>query len=97
MNNKAMEKKIATGEALDLKDCDRVKSEDWPGEAYLIPEDSEVARRLEHGDGVDICDSSKELWMWSVGRRVEDDKLFASAFYPPVFYEKPGYNCLWLR
>lgn len=95
MRNRAMQAALDDKLAIDLKDYERVTSPDFPGKAYLIPPQSEAGLKLAGGGETDFCDSSTEEWIWSVGRRVEDDKVFASK--TPCFYQLPGYNCVWLR
>lgn len=55
--NRAMARKILSREAFDLKDAPRI------GRYYVI-------ERRHVSDAIcrDLCDSSTESWIWSVGR-----------------------------
>ncbi len=94
VNNRSMAEKLKSGLAVDLKDCDRVSSSEWPGEAYLIS-DQKVISRLEEDVETDFCDSKLESWIWSIGRRIDDGKVFAST--DVCFYEHLDFFCMWLR
>lgn len=54
MQNKAMERKIRTGECLDVSGCERTVAGDY------------VLR--EFVDDVDYCDARAEHWIWSIGK-----------------------------
>jgi hypothetical protein len=46
-------------------------------------------------DGYDYCDAKNERWMWSIGQRVTDSRIFAAT--DTRFYANPMFKCLWLR
>lgn len=82
MNNKRMEEKLATRECLDVR---VIGKEIEPGLFELemfLPD-------------VDYADAKNEAWIWSIGKRISDGKIFAST--ETVLYNKPGFECLWLR
>ncbi len=91
MQNKAMERKIKSGNAIDLKDCERIDapstSEGNHKNAYYILKDFE--------DDMDYCDSSSESWIWSIGRRKSDGVILAST--TSDLYQNPDFECLFLR
>lgn len=63
MLNKAMERKLKNGEAIDLSKCQR------EGRYYIV---------RAFVDGVDYCDAETESWIWSIGRRYSDGVVLAS-------------------
>lgn len=101
MDNKAMERKLRSGECLAV---DKIgwKVDDLPlnginytrlhGVVYELPMSYIV--RLETGN-YDLCIVETESWIWSVGVRESDGRVFAST--SAEFYEQPGYKCIWLR
>lgn len=84
MNNLAMQEKLASGECLDLN----VIGEEQPDGTYEI-------RPGEFKEDVDYCDAEDERWVWSIGRRLSDGRVFAS--FDTRFYGTEEYKCLWLR
>lgn len=80
--NRAMERKLASGDALDVSAFKRT-----PDGHYVIPEGTDL-------EG-DFCDAQTEEWIWSIGRDLETGITLAST--STVFYQNPGYECLWLR
>lgn len=46
-------------------------------------------------DGKDYCDPVKERWIWSIGRRFSDGKIFAAT--DARFYGDRNHDCLFLR
>lgn len=46
-------------------------------------------------EDVDYCDAKKELWIWSIGKRYSDNKIYAAT--DGRFYQNKNYECLWLR
>lgn len=44
---------------------------------------------------VDYCDAQTESWIWSIGRRKSDGKIFAAV--DTRYYLDDAYECLWLR
>lgn len=97
MLNKAMQRKIESGEALDLKDCRRL------GPYYVIPQ---AADSIE---GFDLCDSRGEVWIWSAGiveRPMSFKYLGVEVLVPKGthlasgtadLYQREGVRCTFLR
>ncbi|MGH7165480.1 MAG: hypothetical protein ACREIS_08165, partial [Nitrospiraceae bacterium] len=71
MRNKAMERKLADGEALDVLAV---------GERT---EDPQVFRLRTFAEDIDYCVSDTEQWIWSIGRLA--DGAFVAAT-DPRFY-----------
>lgn len=85
MSNKAMARKLAAGECLDLSPLARTDDGD-----YIVPE-SWVGIIEDR----DLCNANDETWIWSVGRRRADGVVLAS--HSSKLYQNPSYECLWLR
>ncbi|MGV3588599.1 MAG: hypothetical protein ACO1OF_16455 [Adhaeribacter sp.] len=92
MQNKRMQQKIAMGHAIDVSDCPLASDGDpnhplspLPA-SYILPEFKE---------GMDYCDSQKEVWIWSIGKHLETGQILAAT--DGRFYENPEYKCLFLR
>lgn len=85
MNNLRMK------EALEKKSCLDVNVVGTPFEGFegLVWE----LKRFE--DGMDYCDAAGEQWIWSIGRRRTDRRIFAST--DTRFYGNEMFECLWLR
>ena len=81
MDNKAMERKIKSGEAIDISQCEEIDKG-----LYLL---------AEFKEGVDYCDAKKEAWVWSMGRRLSDGQIHASL--GNGLYQNAEYECLFLR
>lgn len=81
MLNKAMERKFATGEAIDI-----AIHRDETGLFYVLP---------EFIDGKDYADGEREEWIWSIGRELETGRIVAST--DTRFYGNPKFECLFLR
>jgi hypothetical protein len=77
-----MKRKLQTGEALSVLKEGRRLSESM----------FELKRFVED---VDYCDPEGERWIWSIGERFSDGKIFAST--DTRFYGDPNYSCLFLR
>jgi len=82
MINLAMQRKLATGECLDVLTMGK---EIKPG----------VYELNSFVDDVDYCDSKKELWIWSIGKEYKTGRIVASI--NADLYQNPEYECLWLR
>lgn len=94
MLNKAMQRKLESGEAIDVADAPRL------GPYYIL---EEVI------DGRDYCDAKSEAWIWSIGRAerelsfkfdgvthlVRAGTILASP--ATDLYQRDGFQCLWLR
>jgi len=103
MENKAMERKLASGEAIDLKDCKRIPflsggitekdggifEGNTKNPLYIIERDWNLIADL------DFCDSLIENWIWSIGKRKSDALIVAST--TADLYQNDEYECLWLR
>lgn len=81
MRNQSMARKLRRGEAVDVATCPR------------DPDGNYILQSFE--EGKDYCDSRTEEWIWSIGRRLEDNALLAST--GTTFYQNDRYVCLWLR
>ena len=81
MNNQAMQRKLADGEAIDISGCEQT-----PDGLYVLK---------DFREGVDYCDAVTERWIWSIGRRRSDSVLHASL--SGDLYLNPEYECVWLR
>lgn len=82
MRNKAMERKLADGEAIDVLMV-----------GYRT-EDPQVFRLRSFSEGIDYCASDTEQWIWSIGRLADGAILAAT---DPRLYGQEGVECLWLR
>lgn len=82
MENLAMLRKLKIGEALNVL----VEGKKLSSSMY------ELHRFVEDKD---YCDPLAERWIWSVGRRFSDGKIFAAT--DTRFYGDPNYECLFLR
>jgi len=81
--NQRKQEKLESGEAIDLSNCER------EGRYYVVPEN------LWDDSGVDYCDSIREAWIWSIGRRYSDGVILADT--SGIFYQNNNFQCLWLR
>lgn len=86
-----MERKIARGDAIDIKDCERLPADGtFEGNnknPYYILKSFE--------DDMDYCDSTLENWIWSIGRRKSDGLILAST--TADLYQNDEFDCLFLR
>jgi hypothetical protein len=46
-------------------------------------------------EGKDYCDPVNERWIWSIGERFSDGKIFAATDIR--FHNDPNFSCLFLR
>lgn len=81
MLNQAMKRKLDTGECVDLATCKKT-----PEGHYILD---------VYTDGKDYCDSRREAWIWSIGRRRTDGVILAAT--DNTFYQNNDFLCLWLR
>jgi hypothetical protein len=44
---------------------------------------------------VDYADVEDQTWIWSIGRRRRDGRIFAAVDIR--FFQNPDYDCLWLK
>ena len=91
MINKAMERKLQKGEAWDVEKVGiRFRELDSVyGKVYELKDQSFLEA------DVDLCIASTEEWIWSVGVRYSDGRVFAST--TDNFHQNSNYNCIWLR
>lgn len=82
MKNLAMARKVRKGEAIDLRGAKRTEEGEYILEEFV--------------DGVDYCDTEREVWIWSIGvngygeiRAATDGRFYQS--------ERNGWKCLFLR
>ena len=85
MRNRAMYRKITTGEAVDLSETSREG-------AYYVLTDEQVAAINQEKD---FCVAKTEEWIRSIGRRNSDGVVLAST--DAEFYQNAAFECLWLR
>lgn len=81
-SNLAMKRKLDTGDCLDVLKIGTLVE---PG----------VYELRQFFENVDYCDASKESWIWSIGKRASDGKVFAAV--DARYYQAADYECLWLR
>jgi hypothetical protein len=77
-----MKRKLESGEALDVRKEGR---EIEPG----------IYELREFKEGLDYCDSEIEEWIWSIGKSEKTGQIVAST--GTVFYQREGWECLFLR
>ncbi len=105
MQNRRMQEKLATGEAVDLSGCPRSAH----GE-YLLGQvevedlaaattDHEVLQLAERytvfAEDTDYCNAATEAWIWSIGVHRETGRVWAS--HSASKYRNPAFVCIWLR
>lgn len=89
LHNLSMQTGLERGETIDLLTIGR---EIEPG---LYEIDLQKCPIDTFSQGLDFCDSSKEKWVYSVGKNLASSKVYAST--DSRFYCNPEYECLWLR
>lgn len=82
MKNLRMCEKLNLGECIDVRQIGREI-----GNGLFVLD--------EYKDGVDYCDAQTEQWIWSIGKRIEDDVIVASL--DTSLYMNPQFVCVWLR
>ena len=85
MQNLAMKKKLDAGIAYDVNAVGKMV-EGFEGVVWEL-------QRYENDS--DYCDAVQEQWIWSIGQRVTDKRIFAAT--DTRFYQNPMFECLWLR
>jgi len=90
MKNKAMQRKLKARDAIDLAGFPK----NVEGDYILSP-----TYDRQTIDGVDLCDSEAETWIWSVGLLKDGTLLASSQSYPDVkFYPSTDkHECVWVR
>ncbi len=81
MLNKAMQRKLRKGEAVDVCGCTTLK------EGHYILDD--------FFEDTDYCDAEKEQWIWSIGVQYATGKIVAST--SSNLYQNPEFECIFLR
>jgi hypothetical protein len=81
MQNRAMLRKITSGQCIDISDCMRTV-------------DGHYVLR-EFVEGKDYCDAADEAWIWSIGKHRETGIILASR--ASDLYQNPEVECLFLR
>lgn len=84
MTNLAMQRKLDSGEALDVNN-EGVELLGWPGHWIL----------QRFVDNKDYCDSKREAWIWSIGLMKSTGQIIAST--ASDLYQNDAYDCLFLR
>lgn len=82
MQNLAMQERLRRGDALNVLIEGR-KVDDATYELKRFVEDK------------DYCDPQAERWIWSIGQRISDNKIFAAT--DTRYHDSPNYSCLFLR
>ena len=82
MQNLAMQRKLQLGEAINVLT-----------EGRKIDDSMYEIRNFKQN--VDYCDPVAERWIWSVGQRIVDNKIFGAT--DARFYDNPNYSCLFVR
>lgn len=91
MKNRAMARKLASGEAVDVRSL--MRSAEW--QAHVDGSNAMLYHLERYIDGVDYCDAQDERWIWSIGLCLLDGKVIAST--DTRFYKNAEFDCLWLR
>lgn len=86
MRNLFMERELRKGEALDVSGCKRTKDGD-----YILPRRMHPPKLRNQ----DYCDAKIVEWIWSIGRSKRTGEVIASL--RSKFYQRPGWECIWLR
>lgn len=93
--NFAMKRAVDAGEAVDVGAFGVQTTTPDP----LIRGTVELTNELtveEICDGeLDFCDLGSGRWIWSIGQREADGRVFAA--FDARFYQRAGFVCLWLR
>lgn len=90
MINKAMERRIAEGEAIDISTISDVAV----GTAER-PVTFKFHAHVQDIMAVDYCHAPTELWIWSIGRSKETGVIYAAI--DGRYYQNDKYECVWLR
>lgn len=85
MNNLRMKEGLESKKCIDVNTIGTEK-EGFEGRVW------ELKKFIEDHD---YCDAKGEQWIWSIGQRVTDNRIFASV--DTRFYQNPMFKCLWLR
>lgn len=85
-----MERKIYSGECVCVDLIGKEVSNEFSGYGRVY-ELNDVTDILD----CDFCIKKDEQWIWSIGKDLKTNKIFAST--TPNFYQNDDYECLWLR
>ncbi len=85
MENEVMKDLLRKGECVDVG-AHGLPVEGFEGTVWELP---------FFRDGAEYCYAAKEQWVWSIGKRRTDGRIFASL--DTRFYGNPMFECLWLR
>lgn len=83
LNNKAMQRKLDEGSAIDVGEYEHMTDG-----LYRLPLDLKIG-------SLDLCVAKTEQWIWSVGKHKVTGDVFAST--DDRFYKNADYECVWLR
>lgn len=100
LRNKAMQRKLEAGRAIDLTTCAQTATGAYVLEKFV--------------EGVDYCDSTSEAWVWSIAkltrplpsvmadgsRRTLEPGVYLAAMDSRFYHAEqraPAYDCVWLR
>lgn len=93
LDNLSMERALTNGKCLDVSACDRNSDDDYILRSEL--RDAAVAQDERNRGDTDFCDAVKEVWIGSIGLCEASQVVLASV--SGKFYQRPGFNCLFLR
>lgn len=92
MVNKTMEAKLDSGACVAVDKVGVNVSHLFPaGYGQVFELNNDIYKNID----CDLCVAETESWIWSVGERKSDGKIFAST--TANFYDDEVYNCIWLR
>ena len=87
--NMALKRAIDDGTCLDLQKVGSIPPE-WNG-----PGDANVFEMSEYNPEMQYADSATGRWAWSIGRRIEDGRIFVA--FDGRFYGNGSFDCLFMR
>jgi hypothetical protein len=90
MLNKAMEKRLSEGEAIDISTISIVALG-----TIERPVTFKLHSRVQDIMSVDYCHAPTESWIWSIGRSKETGAIYAAI--DGRYYMNDKFECLWLR
>ena len=85
MHNKTMEHALKQGTCLDVNDVGK------PHDGF----EGFVWELKEVKEDTDYCDAIAEHWIYSIGKRKRDGRIFAAI--DNRFHDNPMFELLWLR
>lgn len=90
LGNRAMARKLADGQAVDVAEVGTVEERNAAGVATVWRLPPQFF--FEHHD---YCHVPTEDWIWSIGRRKSDGAIFCAL--DARYYQSETFTCLWLR